>query len=128
VADEHDWTGQGPQEFGEVGRVASEIAKRVGEPDGGKPAVAQGANLGVEAGRVGRRTQARSANNAAVASTGAGRPDEDTPARPGRILGNLHRDRRLAGRVTRFPSQIGRRRHETWHCDGFDVRLRTTLL
>src|SRR6185437_7561601 len=56
VADEHDRTGQGPQEFGEVSRVASEIAKRVGEPDGGKPAVAQGADLGVEAGRVGPGT------------------------------------------------------------------------
>jgi hypothetical protein len=53
VADEHDRTGQGSQEFGEVRRVASKIAKRVGEPDGGKPAVAQSANLGVEAGRVG---------------------------------------------------------------------------
>jgi hypothetical protein len=56
MTDEHDRTGQAPQEFGEVGRVASEIAKRVGEPDGGKPAVAQGANLGVEAGRVGPGT------------------------------------------------------------------------
>src|SRR4029453_10486348 len=49
VADEHDRTSQGPQEFGEVRRVASEIAKRVGEPDGGISTVAQGANLGVEA-------------------------------------------------------------------------------
>jgi len=40
VADQHDRTGQGPQEFGEVGRVASKIAKRVGEPDDGKPAAA----------------------------------------------------------------------------------------
>src|SRR3954454_20636419 len=53
MADEHDRTGQGPQEFGKVGRVGSEIAKRVGEPDGGKSAVPQGANLGVETGRVG---------------------------------------------------------------------------
>jgi hypothetical protein len=53
VADEHDRTGQAPQEFGQVGRVAGEITKRVGEPDDGIPAVAQGADLGVEAGRVG---------------------------------------------------------------------------
>jgi hypothetical protein len=32
VADEHDRTSQAAQELGEVGRVASEIAKRVGEP------------------------------------------------------------------------------------------------
>jgi hypothetical protein len=53
MADEHDRTGQGPKEFREVGRVASEIAERVGEAYGGEPAVAQGANLGVEAARVG---------------------------------------------------------------------------
>jgi hypothetical protein len=32
VADEHDRTGQGSQELGEVGRVASEIAQRVANP------------------------------------------------------------------------------------------------
>jgi hypothetical protein len=53
VADEHDRTGQAPQELGEVGRVASEIAKRVGEPDGPESPALQGADLGVEAGRVG---------------------------------------------------------------------------
>jgi hypothetical protein len=53
VADEHDRTGQAPQELGEVGRVASEIAKRVGEPDGTESSAPQGADLGVEARRVG---------------------------------------------------------------------------
>jgi hypothetical protein len=53
VADEHDRTGQGPQEFGEVGPVASEIAKRVGESDGTESSTLQGADLGVEAGGVG---------------------------------------------------------------------------
>ena len=56
VADEHDRTGQGPQEFGQVGRVASEIAKRVGEPDGAESSGLQGAELGVEAGGVGPGT------------------------------------------------------------------------
>src|SRR3954453_5407260 len=49
-------TGQGSQEFSQIRRVASEIAKRIGEPDGREPAATQGANLGVEAGRVGPRT------------------------------------------------------------------------
>jgi hypothetical protein len=53
VADEHDRTGQGAQEFGEVGRVASEIAKRVGESDGAESLALQGAELGVEARRIG---------------------------------------------------------------------------
>jgi hypothetical protein len=53
VADEHDRTGQAAQELGEVGRVTSEIAKRVGEPDGPESPALQGADLGVEAGRVG---------------------------------------------------------------------------
>jgi hypothetical protein len=53
VADEDDRTGQGPQEFGEVGRVASEIAKRVGESDGAESSALQGADLSVEAGGVG---------------------------------------------------------------------------
>jgi len=53
VADEHDRTGQAPQELGEVGRVASEIAKRVGESNGIETSALQGADLGVEAGRVG---------------------------------------------------------------------------
>jgi hypothetical protein len=55
VAHEHNRTGQRPQEFGEVRRVAREIAKRVAESDGGEPAVAQGANLGVEACGIGPR-------------------------------------------------------------------------
>jgi hypothetical protein len=55
VADEDDRTGQGPQEFGEVGRVASEIAKRVGESDGAESLALQGADLSVEAGGVGPR-------------------------------------------------------------------------
>ena len=33
VADEHDRTAQGPQELGQVGGVAGEVAKRVAEPD-----------------------------------------------------------------------------------------------
>src|SRR3954453_14276541 len=51
VADEDERTGHGPQEFGQVRRVASEIAKRVGEPDSRVAAGTQSANLGVEAGR-----------------------------------------------------------------------------
>jgi hypothetical protein len=49
VTDEHDRTGQAAQELGEVGRVTSEIAKRVGEPDGPESPALQGADLGVEA-------------------------------------------------------------------------------
>ena len=56
MADEHGRTGKGPQELGQVGGVASEIAKRVAEPDGGVPAVLQGTDFGVEAGRVGPGT------------------------------------------------------------------------
>jgi hypothetical protein len=56
VADEHDRTGQAPQELGQVGRIASEIAKRGGEPDGPESSALQGAELGVEAGRVGPGT------------------------------------------------------------------------
>jgi len=56
MADQYDGTCQGPQEFGEVCRVASEIAKRVAEPDGGEPALAQGADLGVKARGIGPRT------------------------------------------------------------------------
>jgi hypothetical protein len=53
VADEDDRTSQAAQELGEVGRVASEIAKRVGEPDRPESSALQGADLGIEAGRVG---------------------------------------------------------------------------
>ena len=56
VADEHDRPAQGPQELGQVRGIAREIAKWVAEPDYGVPAVAQGADLGVEAGCVGPRT------------------------------------------------------------------------
>ena len=53
VADEHDRTVEGPQELGQVCGVAGEVAKRVAEPDRGVAAVVQGADLGVEARRVG---------------------------------------------------------------------------
>jgi hypothetical protein len=53
VANEHDRTGQAPQELGQVDRVASKITKRVGEADGAEPSALQGAELGVEAGGVG---------------------------------------------------------------------------
>jgi hypothetical protein len=56
VADEHDRTAQAAQELGQVGRVASEVAERVGEPDGPESSGLQGPDLGVEAGGVGPGT------------------------------------------------------------------------
>src|SRR4029450_4076359 len=56
VADEHDRTAQSAQELGEIGGVASEIAKRGGQPHDGVPAATQGADLGIEARRVGPGT------------------------------------------------------------------------
>jgi hypothetical protein len=53
VANEHDRTSQAAQELGEVSRVASKIAKRVGKPDGPESPALQGTDLGIEAGRVG---------------------------------------------------------------------------
>ena len=53
VADEHDRSGHGPQELGQVGGVTSEIAKRVSESDGTESLTLQGADLRVEARRVG---------------------------------------------------------------------------
>jgi hypothetical protein len=56
VADEHDRTAQALEELGQVGRVASEIAKRVGEADGAESSALQGADLNVEARCVGPGT------------------------------------------------------------------------
>ena len=56
MTDEHDRTAEGPQELSQVGGVTSEVAERVAEADGAIPAVPQGTDLGVEAGRVGPRT------------------------------------------------------------------------
>jgi len=53
MADEHDRAGQRPQELGEIGRVAGEVAKRVGEPDGAESFALERANLGVEARCIG---------------------------------------------------------------------------
>jgi hypothetical protein len=49
VADQHDRTGQGPQELGEIGRIASEITKRIAEPDRAETSALPGADLSVEA-------------------------------------------------------------------------------
>jgi hypothetical protein len=49
VTDEHDRTAEGAQELGEVGGVAIEIAKRVAEPDRGKPAALQSTIVAVSA-------------------------------------------------------------------------------
>ena len=53
VADEHERTGQGPQVVGQVRRVLSESAKRVGEPDRAEASLLEGADLRREAGGVG---------------------------------------------------------------------------
>src|SRR4029453_15608300 len=42
VADQHDRPAHGPQELGQIRRVASKIAKRVAEPDDGEPALPKG--------------------------------------------------------------------------------------
>ena len=52
VADKHDRTGERPQQLGEVARVASEVAKRVGEPDNAESFAHESADLGVEARRI----------------------------------------------------------------------------
>jgi hypothetical protein len=49
------WSPSIAQASGEVGRVASEITKRIGESDGAESLALQGADLGVEAGGVGPR-------------------------------------------------------------------------
>jgi hypothetical protein len=43
VADEHDRSGQGPQELGQVGGVTSEITKRVSESNDAESLTLQGA-------------------------------------------------------------------------------------
>ena len=43
MADEHDRPGESPQELGQVGGVAGEIAKWVAETDGGVSALTEGA-------------------------------------------------------------------------------------
>src|SRR6185369_16031211 len=53
VADKHDRAGQRPQELGEVRRVASEVAKRIGEPDDAESFALESANLGIEARGIG---------------------------------------------------------------------------
>jgi hypothetical protein len=53
VANEHDRSGQGPQELGQVGGVTIKIAERVSESDGTESLTLQGADLRVEARRVG---------------------------------------------------------------------------
>src|SRR3954451_13426201 len=53
VPDEYDRAGQRPQELGEVGRVAGEVAKRVAESDGAECFALESADLGVEARRIG---------------------------------------------------------------------------
>jgi hypothetical protein len=52
VADEHERTVLGPQVVGQVPRIVSESAKRVGEPDGAEAALLEGADLRREAGGI----------------------------------------------------------------------------
>jgi hypothetical protein len=80
VADEHDRAGQGPQELGEVGRVACEVAKRVAEPDGAKPFALERADLGVEARCIGPRTVDKDDRRSAFVGLGGHVSSSRTPS------------------------------------------------